>query len=81
MSEPTSSRLLWGWLVAGAAVSVVVFFLVFSQSGSCAGYVSPDAESSCVSEPIVGSAGAWAIGLAGVVFVIYALYRAFRRRH
>jgi hypothetical protein len=66
-----------GWLIAAliaAPLSVVIFFGF--QTGSCQDSSNP-AASSCTQGP---EPFAILLGVAGAVFVVYALIRAFHRQ-
>jgi hypothetical protein len=65
-----------GWLIAALIVASLSVLVVFGfQTGSCQDSPNP-AASSCAQGP---EPFAILLGLAGAVFVVFALTRAFRR--
>ena len=66
-----------GWLVATLVAATLSMLIVFGfQTGSCQDSLNP-AASNCATGP---EPFAILLGLAGAVFVIFALIRAFRRQ-
>ncbi|MGG7466083.1 MULTISPECIES: hypothetical protein [unclassified Plantibacter] len=74
-------RIAWGWLALAIATSLVVSFLIFGTStGECLDAApGSGAISACSSEPMMGYAGSWVLGLVAAVVVVYAVIRTFRR--
>ena len=71
------ARVHGGWLIAGLVAALLSVLIVFGfQTGSCQDSLNP-AASSCTQGP---EPFAILLGLAGAVFVIFALIRAFRRQ-
>jgi hypothetical protein len=73
----SQARVHGGWLIAALIVASLSVLIAFGfQTGSCQD--SPDpAASSCTQGP---EPFAILLGLAGAVFVVFALIRAFRQR-
>jgi hypothetical protein len=71
------ARVHGGWLIAALVAALLSVLIVLGfQRGSCQDSLDP-AASSCTQGP---EPFAIPLGLAGAVFVIFALIRAFRRR-
>lgn len=71
-----SRPIRWGWVALAAAVVLVVAALTGVQYGSCA----TGADYSCATEPLGGWPSAWVRIVLGLMIVVYALYRATRKK-
>lgn len=81
MTGPMSRRppAIWRWIGA-IAFAVLINVLSFGiQSGQCIDYVAESgAESICTSGPVIGAAGAWALGIMSLFAVAYFIHRLTR---
>jgi len=74
----STRRVGWGWLLAAAAVVLVVGLLAVTSHGACYDSAVPGG-STCSSEPILGVPGTVLAIVGAVVFSVIAVTRAFRR--
>ncbi|MCJ1702032.1 hypothetical protein MT356_20165 [Rathayibacter festucae] len=77
MSERTKRTVRWGWVnVALSAVAAVFLLLISVQTGSCTDYV--DGTAVCTITPPANRQ--WAVLVIGGGVLVFALFKAFRRR-
>jgi hypothetical protein len=66
----------WFWAVAILLVIALNFFLLGFQHGECIDYIPESGKTStCTTEPALGIAGTWLLGIVSVLAAIYFMRR------
>ena len=69
-----------GWSTVAVVVTVTVLFLTLVRVSSCADAARGGGTSSCTTQPMLGVAGSWIVGLAGAGVVASSVWQIVRAR-